>query len=139
MSITNLAAYESPSFMFGVLEANVDMSVESTWQYTGVDVGSATGTGLQGSAALVAPASSGASILGVLQNNPALAEAGTVMIHGVSKIQAGGTFNIGAILAVNASGLFVVSASGNFGVAKALQAGTSGKIVSALIFGYGKQ
>lgn len=139
MAITNKVGYEQPSMLFGVLEANVDMSVESTWQYTGVDVGSATGTGLTGPAALVAPASSGASILGVLQNNPQLAEAGTVMIHGISKIQAGGSFNIGAILAVNASGLFVVAASTNFGVAKALEAGSNGIIVCALIYGYGKQ
>lgn len=138
MTITNNAAYEIPDFYVGNLEANVDMSVESTWQYTGVDVAVASGSGLLGTAALVAPAS-GAAILGVLQNNPALAEAGNVMISGVSKVKAGGSFSIGQVLAVNASGLFIAAASGNYGVAKALQAGSSGIYVSVLLFGYGKQ
>ena len=139
MAITNLVAYEQPNMLFGVLEANVDMSSESTWQYTGVDVLAASGAGLTGPAALVAPISSGAPILGVLQNNPQLAEAGTVMIHGVSKVKAGGAFAIGDLLAVNASGLFIKAASTNFAVAKAMEAGTNGYIVCALLFGYGKQ
>jgi hypothetical protein len=139
MAITNLVAYEQPEMLFGVLEANVDMSVESTWQYTGVDAAAATGSGLTGPAALVAPASAGAAILGVLQNNPQLAEAGTVMCLGVSKILCGGTFSIGQILAVNAAGKFVVATSGQFGVAKALEAGVSGIIACALIGSYGKQ
>lgn len=139
MAITNLVSYEQPNMLFGVLEANVDMSVESTWQFTGVDALAASGAGLTGPAALVAPISSGAPILGVLQNNPQLAEAGTVMIHGVSKIAAGGVFQIGDLLAVNASGLFVKAASTNFAVAKALEVGANGLISCALLFGYGKQ
>jgi hypothetical protein len=138
MTITNNAAYEIPKFNFGVLEANVDMSSEATWQYTLVDVAAASGAGLLGPAALVAP-SGGAAGLGVLQNNPQLAEAGTVMVHGVTKAQAGGTFSIGAILMCDSSGQLITATSGNFGVAKALQAGVSGTIVSVLLYGYGKQ
>ena len=138
MTITNNAAYEIPSFYVGVLEANVDMSSESTWQYTGVDVAAASGAGLVGEAALVAPAA-GDPILGVLQNNPQLAESGQVMVAGVSKAQAGGTFAIGAILAVNSSGKFLAATSGQYGVAQALQSGVAGTIVSVLVRNYGKQ
>lgn len=139
MAIINLVAYEQPEMLFGVLEANVDMSIESTWQYTGVDAVAATGAGLTGPAALAAPVSAGAAILGVLQNNPQLAEAGTVMCLGVSKVQCGGTFSIGNILSVNASGQFTVATSGQFGVAKALEAGSVGIIACALLGSYGKQ
>lgn len=138
MAIVNKVAYEQPEMLFGVLEANVDMSSESTWQYSGVDAAAATGAGLTGPAALVAPAA-GAAILGVLQNNPQLAEAGTVMCLGVSKIRCTGTFAIGAILAVDATGGFLAATSGQFGVAKALEAGVSGIISCALIGSYGKQ
>jgi hypothetical protein len=139
MTITNNAAYEIPDFYIGLLEANVDMSVESTWQYTGVNVGAASGAGLLGTAALIAPVSSGVAILGVLQNNPQLGEAGAVMAAGVSKVKAGGTFAIGDILMVNSSGAFVLATTGKFGVARALQAGSSGIYVSAYIHNYGLQ
>lgn len=137
MTITNNAAFEIPSFYVGVLEANVDMSVESTWQYTGVAVGAASGAGLLGPAALIAPVSSGAAILGVLQNNPQLAEAGAVMCLGVSKVVCGGTFSIGAKLTVNASGQFVVAATGNWICGIALRAGASGTISSAYLTSMG--
>lgn len=133
MTIVNNAAFEIPSFYIGVLEANVDMSVESTWQYAGVAVGAASGAGLLGPAALVAPASSGAAILGVLQNNPQLAEAGSVMCLGVSKVLCGGTFAIGAQLSVNAAGAFIAAASGNVICGVALRAGAAGTISSAYL------
>jgi hypothetical protein len=136
MTITNNAAYEIPDFIVGNLEANVDMSLSSTWLYAGVAVGAASGVGLLGTAALVAP-SAGGNILGVLQNNPGLAEAGTVMVSGVSKVKAAGTFAIGALLAVNSAGAFVAAVSGDYAVAQALQAGVSGTIVSALIKNFG--
>jgi hypothetical protein len=78
-------------------------------------------------------------MLGVLQNNPAIAEAAIVVTDGVSKALAGGTFAIGAILTVNAAGQFVTAASGNYGCAKALQNGASGTIVSVFLKNYGKQ
>jgi hypothetical protein len=138
-TFVNNAAYEIPGFYIGVLEANISMVVEATYQYTGVDVSAATGAGLVGPGALVPPASAGVAILGILQNNPQLAEAGQVMTSGVTKAVAGGTFAIGAILAVNSSGQLVAATSGQYGVAKALQAGVSGTIVSVFLFGYGKQ
>ncbi len=132
-------AYEIPSFYLGVLEANVDMSSESAFQYTGVQVAAASGTGVVGPAALVAPSGAGVAIIGILQNNPMLAEAGQVMVHGVSKALCGGTFAIGAILAVNSSGQMVAATTGQFGVAIALEAGVAGQIQSVLLLPLGKQ
>jgi hypothetical protein len=139
MTIVNNAAYEIPGFTLGVLEANIAFLVESSQQFLAVDVISATGTGLLGPAAIGLPASSGAAMLGVLQNNPGIAEAAIVVTDGVSKALAGGTFAIGAILTVNAAGQFVTAASGNYGCAKALQNGASGTIVSVFLKNYGKQ
>jgi hypothetical protein len=138
MSFTNNAAFEIPSFYVGVLEANVDMSSEATWQFTVVDVAPATGTGLLGEAALVAPAS-GAAGFGILQNNPQLGEAGNVMCLGVSKAKAGGTFAAGDLLMTNGSGFLVAVTTGNFAIAKALQAGASGNVVAVYLSNYGKQ
>jgi hypothetical protein len=136
MSIVNKVAYEQPEMLIGVLEANVDMSSESTWQYSAVDVAAATGSGLTGPAALVACAD-GAAMLGVLQNNPQLAEAGTVMSEGISKIKCGGTFAIGDLLMVS-GGAFVLATTGNYAVAKALEAGVSGIIACAYLGTFGK-
>lgn len=138
------SAYEIPSFYVGVLEANVAMGNQTVgsgtvFQYTGVDAIAATGTGLVGPAAIGAPLSSGAAIIGILQNNPLLAEVGAVMVHGVTKMYCGGTVTIGAILAVNALGQCVAAASTNFGIGKALQAGTSGQIIPVLLLNLGKQ
>ena len=132
------AAYEIPSFYVGVLEANVDMSTESTWQFSGVDVAAATGAGLTGPAALVAPTTTGQTILGVLQNNPKLGESGQVMAHGVSKARFGGSFNIGDLLMVTSNGDFIAATSGNYAVAKALQAGSSSIIGSIFLANFGK-
>ncbi len=136
------AAWESPSFYVGEIEANADYSGISTnpsKQYYGVDVIAATGAGIAGPAAISLPASSGQAVIGVLMNNPQLAEAAQVMITGVSKVVLGASVSIGAILMVNASGQFIPATSGNFGVAKAFQAGASGNIIAALLQSYGKQ
>lgn len=138
MTVTNNAAYEIPNFYVGVLEANVDMSAEGTWQFSFVDVAPASGTGLLGPAALVAPAA-GAAGLGILQNNPLLAEAGQVMTQGISKAKAGGVFNPGDLLMTDGTGKLVAATSTNYAVAKALQVGANGTIVSVYLCNYGKQ
>lgn len=136
MTITNNAAYEIPCFYIGTLEANVDMSTEATWQYAGVGIAAASGLGLLGPAALVAPAAGGA-ILGVLQNNPNLAEAGTVMALGISKVKAAGTWVPGDLLKVDATGAFLVATTGTRAVAKAILPGAAGSVSSAYIQDYG--
>src|SRR5258708_18839 len=118
-------AYEIPNFYVGVLPADVDMSLESSWQFSGVCVGPAQnviGTGT-GGAALVSPSTVSTPILGVLQNNPIAGEAGQVMEHGVSKAILGATVTIGAILKVTTAGAFVPATTGTYGVAQALESG----------------
>jgi putative effector of murein hydrolase len=92
-------------------------------------------------AAIQVASTSGQAIVGILQNNPQLAEAAQVMVHGVSKAVIGAAItSIGTILTTNASGQLINAASGNFGVAKSLQAGaSSGQVIAVLLYGYGKQ
>jgi hypothetical protein len=135
--MANKAPYEIPSFYVGVIEANSDMSSESVNQFSPVDVVAASGSGVVGPAAL-ATCADGAAALGILQNNPLIAEAGHVMTLGISKARLGGTVSIGNLLMV-ASAKLVVATGGNFAVAKALMAGVSGDIVSVYLCNYGKQ
>ena len=134
-------AYEIPNFTVGEFPADVDMSTEATYQYSAVCVvtaASVTGAGV-GGAAIVPPGSVTSPIIGVLQNNPAQAEAGQVMIQGVTKALAGGTFQIGDLLMVNSSGQFLKATSGNFAVAQALEKAVSGDITTVLLVRNGKQ
>lgn len=134
-------AYEIPNFYVGVLPADIDMSSEATFQYTGVCVYTAVstvGTGV-GGAALCPPSATSSPIIGILQNNPQQGEAGQVLVQGVSKAQAGGAFNIGDLLMVNSSGLFVKATSTNFAVAQALEKAASGDITTVFLIRNGKQ
>lgn len=136
--VTNNAAVELPNFSIPWLEANINMSAEATYQFCGMAIVVASGTGLIGPAAVGLPAA-GAQIIGVLQNNPQLAEAAEIMQEGVSKILLSGTVTIGQILAVDTSGNFLAATSGQFGVAIAMQAGVAGNIITGLITNLGKQ
>jgi Uncharacterized conserved protein (DUF2190) len=134
-------AYEIPDFLVGIFPADIDMSTESTFLYTGVCVYpavSVTGYGV-GGAALIPPSGATTPIIGVLQNNPQQGEAGSVMVQGVTKALAGGNFNIGDILESNSSGLLVKATTGNFGVAQALEVGSNGIYVAVLLIRNGKQ
>lgn len=138
------AAWESPSFYVGELEANADysgISTNASKQYFAVSAVPSTGTGVVGPAAIALASTSGQAIMGILQNNPQLAESAQVMVHGVSKAVIGASItSIGTILTVNAAGQLINAASGNFGVAMSLQAGvSSGQIIPVLLYGYGKQ
>jgi len=133
-----LAAYQIPGFKLGVLDSNIDMSVEATYQFTAVDVVANTGAGTEGPAA-VAPAGAGSAMLGILQNNPQIGEAAELICTGVAKAKLGGTVAVDALLMVGSGGALVTCTSGNFAVAKALQPGVSGAIVSVYLANYGKQ
>lgn len=144
--VTNNAAWEQPGFSLGQFEANVDLSAESpagspTYQFCGVALVAATGAGCVGPFALALPASAGEAILGLLQNNPQIAEAGEVVTFGVSKAQAGAAVStIGTILAVGTNGQLNPATTGQFGVAMALQtAAGAGTIFSVYVDNYGKQ
>lgn len=135
-------AYEIPNFMLGVLAANQDLSSESFFQYTWVSPVPATGAGIFASAAVAPPGGTGNPALGVLQNNPQLAEAATVMVQGVSKVKAGATITIGQRLMVatdvNGAGVMVPATAGNYQVAQALEAAVAGDIFTAILVRHGK-
>lgn len=136
-------AYEIPSFLVGVFPADIDMSVESTYLYSGVCVYPAVSTigyGV-GGAALIPPSGATTPVIGVLQNNPTQGEAGSVMIAGVTKALAGGVFNIGDLLYCASNGTWqkAVSASGNYATAQALETGANGVYATILLLRNGKQ
>lgn len=148
-------SYEIPDFYVGVLPADTDMSGDTVspntpqdaiFQYTAVDVRAAQNTSGYGAggAAVAPPPSAGAPILGILQHNPALGEAAQVLTTGVSKALLGGTVAINDILmnaAANVNGAcpLVKATSGNYGVAKALESGTSGAVIAVYLRNMGKQ
>lgn len=131
--------YEAPLFEFSY-PADVDMSVEGTWQFTAVKVAAAVntqGAGI-GGAAISHPAAGG-PILGVLQNNPLLGEAGQIFLEGISKARLIGTVAIGNLLMVDANGKFLVATAGNRAVARALESGVTGDIATVQIHDFGIQ
>lgn len=134
-------AYEIPNFTVGVLPADVDMSNEASFQYAGVCVYTAVstvGTGV-GGAAICPPSAASTPIIGILQNNPQQAEAGTVLIQGVSKALAVAAFNIGDLLMVDSNGKFLKATAGNYAVAQALEKAASGDVTTVLLVRNGKQ
>lgn len=133
-----LAAYQIPGFKLGVLDANQDMSAEATFQFTAVDVVANTGAGTEGPAA-VAPAASGAAMLGILQNNPQVGEACEIVCTGVAKALLGATVAVDGLLMVGSGGKLIPATSGNFAVAKALQPGVNGSLAAVYLANYGKQ
>lgn len=133
-----MAAYEIPGWSLGVLPANQDMSSESSFQYTFVDVITASGAGLSG-AAIAPPPSAGAACIGVLQNNPLLGEAAAVMVSGVTKMQLGTNVGINTKLMSNGSGLAIPATAGNFAIARALESGVTGDVIAVLLIRDGKQ
>lgn len=139
-------AYEIPNFYVGVFPANIDLSAAEgeyfSYQYTGVCVvtaNSVQGTGI-GGGAVSTPSTTSTPIIGVLQNNPQQGEAASVMVQGVSKVQAGASWNIGALLSCNPStGQFKVAVTGEYAVAQALEQAQSGDITTVLLIRNGKQ
>src|SRR4051812_2536124 len=127
-------AYEQPGLRYGFLAADIDMSNKATWQFAPVWLGPAVnivGQGF-GGAALVAKGSRTDPPVGILQNNPVQGEAGTVVVNGVSKVIAGGTIAVGDLLMPNGGGTALIKATtGNYAMARALESGVSGTIISA--------
>lgn len=131
-------AWEQPEFYVGVLAANQDMSSESAFQWTWVQPLAATGAGIYAAAAVAPPGGTGNKAIGILQNNPQLAEAATVMVAGVSKAKAGAAFSIGQPLMVstdgNGAGVLVPCTAGKYQVAIALEPATQyGDICAVLL------
>lgn len=131
---TNVDSYEIPSFYLGVLEANADYSVEATYQFTPVTVIPSTGVGVQLAAAVAPVAATGDAAIGILQNNPQLAEAATVMVHGVSKALIKQTVVVGdKLMAAPSGGLQKWVSGSGYNIARALNAGVAGDIIPVLL------
>lgn len=131
-------AYEQPLYLVGLFPANQDFSNEASSQFSAVDLVPATVSNAASQVALAAPAA-GDAIFGILQNNPILGEAGTVVVKGITKAQAGGTITAGQILSTGADGRLIPAATGQYGVARALEAGVAGDVISVLLVSLGKQ
>lgn len=140
-------AYEIPSFFFGVLPADVDMSAQGggenpTLQFTAVGLGAAVNTPGYGAggAALQLPAAMVGQVIGILQNNPIVGEPGLVMVHGVSKARCHTAWAIGQLLSCDAaSGGLQPAAAGQYAVAVGLEVAVAGDISSVLLLRNGKQ
>lgn len=142
-------AWEIPGFSFS-LQANIDMSQneavyganEPIYQYTGVQAVAGTGVGVSEVQACAPVSATGNAIVGILQNNPMLAEAATIVNTGISKALLQGAVSIGGLLMATIAGTefgFVVATSGKFAVAMALDNGVAGDIIPVLLGNWGKQ
>lgn len=140
-------AYEIPDFYVGVLPADIDMSAQSNpsedpqYQFTGVCVWTAVscqGAGV-GGAAIIPPGSTSTPIIGILQNNPQLGEAGSVLVQGVSKCLSAFTGSIGQLVAVNSAGALVAATTGTYAIGQLLESCVSGDITTVLLIRNGKQ
>lgn len=131
------AAWEIPGFQYS-LPANIDMSSEGSYEFTPVTVVAATGVGINTPAACAPVAATGDQIIGVLQNNPTLAEAASLVQTGISKVLVKQAVTIGAKLMAAPVGGFQVATSGNYQVAIALDVGAPGNYIPALLVNLGK-
>ena len=74
--------------------------------------------------------SAGENCIGVLINDPAAAEAATVVMSGKVMVTAGGTIAAGAAVATDASGDAVTASTGNIVMGYATEAGVDGQIIA---------
>jgi hypothetical protein len=132
------AAWSIPGFSFS-LPANADYSVEATYLYTGVRALAATGTGITTETAVAPVSATGDPIVGVMQNNPQLAEAATIVQNGISKLLCKDTVAIGDKLMACPAGGFIKATTGKYAVAIALQAGAANQYVAGLLANLGLQ
>jgi len=130
--------WEIPGLSFS-LPANQDFSNEGTYQWTPVTAVAASGLDSYTGAAAAPIATTGDPIVGILQNNPLLGEAATIVVDGVSKALLAATVTVGQLLMALPSGGFAPCTAGNTAVAQALQAGGAGNIVAVLLVRNGKQ
>lgn len=134
-------AYECPGFRVGWLAADVDMSA-ATWEFAPVWVAAAANTAGYGvgNAALVAMGALTRPPLGVLQAPVIQGEAGLVIVTGVSKVRAGGTWAIGDPIGWNAGGTAWIKAlTTKFAVGIALENAVSGDYSTVLLTPLGIQ
>jgi len=82
-----------------------------------------------------ATSANSSTILGVMQNDPAIGEAMSIAYAGPSKVIAGGALTAGAIITTNGSGRMAVITSGQMAMGRLLEtAAADGDVVGALLF-----
>lgn len=84
--------------------------------------------------AVMATAPTSSTILGVMQNGPAVGEAMTIACFGLSKIVAGGALSANAVITTNGSGRAAAVSSGQFAIGRVLEAAVAdGDVVTAFL------
>jgi len=105
--------------------SDADYSADGTGQYRAVQ---RTATGISLCTA------NDPDCIGILQDDPATGEAGTIKTRDVSKVVAGAAFTNRALLTSDANGRLVTATTGQNVIARALEAATaSGQVVAAEI------
>lgn len=141
-------SYEDPLFSIGCFCADVDMSGYNalppagnnlpTYQFAPIWLGPAqniVGHGVGGGALVpISYTANGTTYtqagppLGILQHNPRQAEAGHVVVCGITKAIAGGTWGMGDPIGWNTSGQLIKAATGKLAIATALESAVAGDI-----------
>lgn len=121
-------SFELPNFLPGVFTANVDLS---SAQYLPVKAVAASGADVSGPA-IDKIGTSGEAMIGILQNNPLLAEAASVMVSGISKAVLRGSISVGQKLMAVPTGVGLCGSS-KYAVGIALEDGVDGNVISMLI------
>lgn len=98
---------------FVAYDSDADLSAEAAGQYRAVK---RTATGF------VLCVATDAAFLGVLQDDPAAGEPGTIKTRDVSKAAAGAAIAAGAAVTTDANGRFITAAATNVVVGRALEA-----------------
>ena len=80
----------------------------------------------------VAPAA-GAAVAGVLQNDPALGQAGLVDIAGITKVVAGAAVTTGARVMTTNVGKAITATSTNHSLGVALETGADNRVIRVLL------
>lgn len=126
-------AIDAPGAFSFSFVADVDFSNITRYQYTAVSLASAQNAGGegQGNTAMV-PATADTNFVGVLQTDPKVGEAGTVMFRGVTRAQCGAPWAVGDALGIDANGRFVPAGSGK-AVGIGIESAVVGDISSVLL------
>lgn len=117
-------AFEQPGFSF-TLVAAADLSA-SQFRACNVDA--------TGKAALPA---AGGRIVGIIQNKPKIAESTTIMLMGISIVEAGAAIVAGADLQTEATGRMITAVATNQIAAIALEAASAAGVFIAVLLKQG--
>lgn len=132
--------YERPGLEVGFLPSDEDFTNDKPANgdvglYSPVWVGAAanvTGQGAGGASVQKVGAKT-TPPLGILQNCPQRGEAALVMVSGVCKVRAAGTWAVGDLLGWNASGKVIKAVAGKQAFGLALESAVANDVVACLL------